>query len=111
GGFSMIFTAKWRKGRVKGYSKGKLNRTGPITVVLKVLKDSQNINSTFIKELQNITETQPNSSMRNLVHYYGVSQHPITKNYIFVMSYMENGSLREYLSEHFNDIKWMDWEE
>ncbi|CAG8637816.1 15804_t:CDS:2, partial [Acaulospora morrowiae] len=71
GGFSIISTATWIKGRVKGYSKGKFNRTGPITIVLKALKDSQNINSAFIKELQNITETQPNSSMRNLVHYYG----------------------------------------
>ncbi|CAG8471887.1 12326_t:CDS:1 [Acaulospora morrowiae] len=52
GGFSMIFTAKWIKGRVKSYSKGKLNRTGPITIVLKVLKDSQNINSAFIKEVK-----------------------------------------------------------
>ncbi|CAG8673083.1 7683_t:CDS:2 [Acaulospora morrowiae] len=75
GGFSMIFTAKWRKGRVKSYSKGKFNRTGPITIVLKILKDSQNINSAFIKELQNITETQPNSSIRNLVHYYGKSRY------------------------------------
>ncbi|CAG8696680.1 18821_t:CDS:1, partial [Acaulospora morrowiae] len=52
GGFSIISTAKWTKGRVKSYSGEKLNRTGPITIVLKVLKNSQNINSAFIKEVK-----------------------------------------------------------
>ncbi|CAG8445047.1 10883_t:CDS:1 [Acaulospora morrowiae] len=52
GGFSTIFTATWIKGRVTSYSGEKLCRKGPMKVVLKVLKDSQNITSTFIKEVK-----------------------------------------------------------
>ncbi|CAG8498024.1 17762_t:CDS:1 [Acaulospora morrowiae] len=51
GGFSIIFTAIWIKGRVTSYYGGILSREGPMTIVLKVLKDSQNINSAFIKEV------------------------------------------------------------
>ncbi|CAG8553190.1 3684_t:CDS:1 [Acaulospora morrowiae] len=50
GGYSTIFTATWMKGRVTSYG-GILSREGPMTIVLKVLKDSQNINSAFIKEV------------------------------------------------------------
>ncbi|RIB11622.1 kinase-like domain-containing protein [Gigaspora rosea] len=76
------------------------------TVVLKVLKDSANINTAFLKELQNIVESQPNSSGRQLIQSYGVSQDPNTNNYIFVMSYMSHGSLNEYLSSDFKNITW-----
>ncbi|CAG8735599.1 4191_t:CDS:2, partial [Acaulospora morrowiae] len=110
GGFSMIFTALWEKGKITSYYDNRdFNRAGPETVVLKILKDSQNINSAFIKELRNITETLPNSYKRHIIQYYGVSQDPVTKNYIFVMSHMKQGSLHEYLSKNFNDIKWTDW--
>ncbi|CAG8495494.1 4209_t:CDS:2 [Acaulospora morrowiae] len=108
GGFSTIFTALWVKGRITGYSGTRFNRAGSEKIVLKFLKDSQNINSAFIKELNNIALTQPNSN-RYIIQSYGVSQDPKTKNYIFVMPYIEHGSLREYLSKHFDDVKWMDW--
>ncbi|CAG8584020.1 12054_t:CDS:2, partial [Acaulospora morrowiae] len=108
GGFSTIFTALWVKGRITGYSEVGFDRAGSEKIVLKFLKDSQNINSVFIKELNNIALTQPNSN-RYIIQSYGVSQDPNTKNYIFVMPYIEHGSLREYLFKHFDDVKWMDW--
>ncbi|RIB22099.1 hypothetical protein C2G38_2033849 [Gigaspora rosea] len=84
GGFSEVFTAIWTKGTLYG-SKIKFRRTENATDVLKVLKDSSNINSAFLKDLQNIVESQPNSSQRQLVQCFGVSQDPNTNNYIFVM--------------------------
>ncbi|RIB11615.1 kinase-like domain-containing protein [Gigaspora rosea] len=104
GGFSEVFTATWTKGTLIG--SGKVNRKKNVTVVLKVFKDSSNINSAFLKELQNIVESQPNSSGRKLVRCYGVSLHRNTNNYIFVMSYMSHGSLNEYLSNDFKNITW-----
>ncbi|RIB20903.1 hypothetical protein C2G38_2244276 [Gigaspora rosea] len=89
GGFSEVYTAIWTKGTLNGSKK----RNENATVALKVLKDSSNINSAFLKELQNIVDSQPNSSKRKLVQCYGVSQDPNTNNYIFVMSYMSHGSL------------------
>ncbi|RIB20719.1 kinase-like domain-containing protein [Gigaspora rosea] len=58
------------------------------------------------RKLQNIVESQPNSSTRQLVQCYGVSQHPNTNNYIFVMSYMSHGSMNEYVSSNFQNITW-----
>ncbi|CAG8810620.1 15280_t:CDS:1, partial [Dentiscutata erythropus] len=45
GGFSEVYTATWTKGTLK-----KVKRNKNTTVVLKVLKDSSNINSAFLKE-------------------------------------------------------------
>ncbi|CAG8743148.1 3815_t:CDS:2, partial [Dentiscutata erythropus] len=105
GGFSEVYTATWTKGTLKCANKG-FNRNKNAIVVLKVLKDSSNINSAFLKELQNIVESQPNSAKRQLVQCYGVSQYPNTNNHIFVMSYMSHGSLNEYLSNNFKNFTW-----
>ncbi|CAG8495284.1 4403_t:CDS:2 [Acaulospora morrowiae] len=51
GGFSIVFTALWIKGRVISWSGKEFKRAGRETIVLKILKDSQNINSDFIKEI------------------------------------------------------------
>ncbi|RIB27541.1 hypothetical protein C2G38_2160256 [Gigaspora rosea] len=86
-------------------SKGtEFDRKENATVVLKILKDSSNINPAFIKELQNIVKNQPNSNKRHLVQCFGVSYDPNTNNYIFVISYMSHGSLNEYLSRDFKNI-------
>ncbi|CAG8771361.1 18874_t:CDS:2, partial [Racocetra persica] len=108
GGFSEIYTATWTKGRITGWNNTtkEYNRDKNQTIVLKVLKESQNINSAFLKELQNIVTSQPNTYGRNLIQCYGVSQNPKTKDYIFVMSYMSNGSLNNYLSNNFENVTW-----
>jgi len=42
----------------------------------------------------------------DIIHIYGLTQDPITKEYIFVMEYMENGSLQNYLTKDFKNLKW-----
>ncbi|CAG8464226.1 820_t:CDS:2 [Cetraspora pellucida] len=108
GGFSEIYAATWTRGRVTGWSdvEKKFNRSKNQMAVLKVLKDSKNINSAFLKELQNIVKSQPNSYMRRIIQCYGVSQFPKTDDYIFVMSYMSNGSLNDFLTKNFKDVTW-----
>ncbi|CAG8594510.1 1083_t:CDS:2 [Cetraspora pellucida] len=108
GGFSEIYMATWTNGSIKSWSRieKRYNRNNNQTVVLKVLKDSQDINSKFLKELQNIVKSQPNSYMRCIIQCYGVSQFPKTNDYIFVMSYMYNGSLNDYLSNNLKDVTW-----
>ncbi|CAG8685356.1 23756_t:CDS:2, partial [Racocetra persica] len=71
GGFSEIYTATWTKGRIIGWNNTtkEYNRSKGETIVLKVLKDSQNISSEFLKELQNIVKSQPNSHKRYLIQY------------------------------------------
>ncbi|RIB17641.1 hypothetical protein C2G38_2142511 [Gigaspora rosea] len=58
------------------------------------------------QNLQNIVESQPKSSVRRIILCYGISQFPKTKDYIFVMAYMSNGSLKDYLHKNFEVITW-----
>jgi serine/threonine protein kinase len=44
----------------------------------------------------------------DIIHIYGLTQDPITKEYIFVMKYIEDGSLQNYLTKNFKNLKWKD---
>jgi serine/threonine protein kinase len=37
---------------------------------------------------------------------YGITQDPETENYIMVLNYAENGSLRNYLDVNYNELSW-----
>ena len=41
-----------------------------------------------------------------VVKFYGISQDPETKNYIMVLEYAENGSLRNYLDTNYDKLSW-----
>ena len=45
---------------------------------------------------------------KGILDIYGISQDPNTKEYILVMRYANNGSLRDYLTKKFKDLKWKD---
>ncbi|CAG8614928.1 21928_t:CDS:2, partial [Racocetra persica] len=72
--FSEIYKATCSKGTIKSWDRIEK------VVLLKVVKDSQNINSTFLNELRNIVKCQPNSDMHHIIHCYGISQDPIILN-------------------------------
>src|SRR6266498_1679704 len=38
--------------------------------------------------------------------YYGITKNPITNDFIIIMKYYELGSLKDYMSNNFYDIKW-----
>jgi serine/threonine protein kinase len=39
---------------------------------------------------------------------YGISQNPETKDYIIIMKYIHNGSLRKYLNNNYNKLNFRD---
>ena len=41
-----------------------------------------------------------------IVSCYGITKDPKTNNFIMVMNYVENGSLRQHLNNSFNEINW-----
>src|SRR5439155_17911659 len=41
-----------------------------------------------------------------ILDIYGISQDPNTKEYILVMRYANNGSLRDYITKNFKNLKW-----
>jgi serine/threonine protein kinase len=70
-------------------------------VVLKTLSNSQNIMNDFLKE---ISYHKLFNDGDLVVKCYGISQDPITKEYMMVMSYIREGNLRQYLSDNYNRL-------
>src|SRR6266540_20180 len=38
--------------------------------------------------------------------HYGITQDPITKDYIIIVNYCESGDLKSYLKENFYNLEW-----
>ncbi|RIA91269.1 hypothetical protein C1645_768058 [Glomus cerebriforme] len=53
GGFAKVYSAMWIDGRIKKWSQlsNSWRREGPITIALKVLKNSENISEDFLNEV------------------------------------------------------------
>ncbi|GBC04928.1 hypothetical protein RclHR1_05950012 [Rhizophagus clarus] len=117
GGFSKIYKATWIDGPITTWNceKQEYNRHANKTVVLKELNDSKNINSEQLNEIK-IFHTLSNhnvyakKSKRNYYEYvnkyYGITQHPESKNYMIIMNYCESGDLTRYITKDFFNIKW-----
>ena len=60
----------------------------------------------FIKLQNHIKFKSP--YYKGVLDIYGISQDPNTKEYILVMRYANNGSLRDYMTESFKYLKWKD---
>jgi hypothetical protein len=46
------------------------------------------------------------SDSYDVVHCYGITKDPETNNFIMVMEYIMNGSLRQHLDNNFNSLNW-----
>jgi serine/threonine protein kinase len=49
-----------------------------------------------------------NNIFANIIGFYGITQDPETKNYMMVLDYARNGSLRNYLNKRYNKLSWND---
>ncbi|CAG8806701.1 57_t:CDS:1, partial [Racocetra persica] len=47
-----------------------------------------------------------NNSGTHIIRYYGLTQDPVTKNYMLVMQYARNGDLTKYLTNNNFNITW-----
>src|SRR6266542_7136849 len=47
-------------------------------------------------------------SIQYLNKYYGITQDPITKDFIIIMKYYRLGSLKDYITNNFHNIKWIE---
>lgn len=84
GGFSKVYKAKWKKEQ---------NVNNDMVVVLKNLNNSQIITLEFLTEIANNVLLDGS----RIASCYGISQDPITKNYILVTQYIKEGNLRQFL--------------
>ncbi|CAG8597909.1 16560_t:CDS:2 [Cetraspora pellucida] len=106
GGFSKIYKAtcvngirtEWNS-RKRRFAEAIINAT----VVLKCLNSSEAISHDFLNELKNYFQC---SDGYYILQYYGITQHPETKDYMIVMAFAENGDLYNYISKNFLTISW-----
>ncbi|UZN99157.1 uncharacterized protein OCT59_000437 [Rhizophagus irregularis] len=88
GGFSIIYKATW-----KGSD-----------VAVKKLRDSQNISKHFLNELRSLYQCKG----YRVIDCYGITQDPITKEYMLILNYAKGGNLHDYLQKNFINITWRD---
>ncbi|CAB4414698.1 unnamed protein product [Rhizophagus irregularis] len=105
GGFGKIYSVKWPEGHIEYWNieyqiwhKGHYDK-----YVLKSLNNSSNISSDFLNEIKSHLQIH----LLDVVHCYGITQNPNTKEYMIVLFYCDKGNLRNYLnkSEEYIDYR------
>ncbi|RGB33782.1 kinase-like domain-containing protein [Rhizophagus diaphanus] len=89
GGFSIIYKATWEG----------------TDVAVKKLHDSQNISKYFLNELRSLYQCNDNNKW--VIGCYGITQDPITKEYMIILNYAEGGNLHDYLQKNFINTTWI----
>ncbi|GES92921.1 kinase-like domain-containing protein [Rhizophagus clarus] len=120
GGFSKVYKATWIDGPISywNHKKQKYDTYGEMKVALKKLHDSRNISSRGLNELKMFYDFT--LSMTNYDPYdndgyypyinkcYGITQDPITKDFVLIIKYYESGDLTHYLFNDFFNHSWLD---
>ncbi|RGB30367.1 kinase-like domain-containing protein [Rhizophagus diaphanus] len=94
GGFANVYRAEWT-------INGQHNKL----VALKSLNNSKNITLEFMNEIALHNKIGNSFS---IIDFHGITQDPITKNYMMVLEYAKEGSLRNYLDKYYNKLSWDD---
>ncbi|RIA96795.1 kinase-like domain-containing protein [Glomus cerebriforme] len=106
GGFAIVYSAIWKDGPIKCdfvTDKGwTWIRNSGEKVALKCLYNSQNISDEFLKEAKAYSNTLHN----NILKIYGMSQNPVTKDYIMVLEFAKGGSFNDWKNKNYNDYNW-----
>ncbi|RIA88573.1 kinase-like domain-containing protein [Glomus cerebriforme] len=112
GGFGSVYTATWSKG-IRIYLKDKncshsilhnQVRTGPCTVALKTLNRLQTNIADIINEVKANFTCQ--HALFGISMVIGITKHPYTHEYAFVMWYYDKGNLRSTFKAEKGSIKW-----
>ncbi|GBC04282.1 hypothetical protein RclHR1_00560009 [Rhizophagus clarus] len=100
GGFSKIFSATWDEGYIIYWDIENHNwKRNPVQVILKNLNNSsENIN--FLNEVNSHLQIY----FSNIIQCYGITQEPVTKNYVLVLKYCKYQSMRNFLNRSENHI-------
>ncbi|CAG8642206.1 4276_t:CDS:2, partial [Racocetra fulgida] len=107
GKFGSIYFATWLEGCIVDWNQDHgFIRNGPKKVVLKLLKNSNNLDKKFFEEA--MTHVQFSSQGSRGVQCYGLTKFPETRELMLIMDRMENGCLGVLL-EH-NDVL-LTWKE
>uniref|UniRef100_U9UPD6 Protein kinase domain-containing protein n=1 Tax=Rhizophagus irregularis (strain DAOM 181602 / DAOM 197198 / MUCL 43194) TaxID=747089 RepID=U9UPD6_RHIID len=100
GGFGKVYKAKW-----DDHNQNWIRKDQNMVVALKSLNNSRNVALEFMNE---ITLHHKVNLHKRFIKLYGITQDPETENYIMVLDYAENGSLRNYLDTNYSKLSWSD---
>ncbi|RGB34000.1 kinase-like domain-containing protein [Rhizophagus diaphanus] len=106
GGFGKVYKANWIDGYIHKWNKYNNNwerQDKNMFVALKSLNYSKNITLELMNEMIFHHEVEFDHGS---VKFYGITQDPETKNYVMVLEYADDGSLRKYLDVNFNKLNW-----
>ncbi|CAI2175112.1 11050_t:CDS:2 [Funneliformis geosporum] len=101
------FTAYWTRGPIRAWNATTFDwerETNEDLIILKRIKDSNNLTSNFINELSAYHKFS--TCVSNVVHCFGISRCPSTRELIVVTSYAHDGDLRKFLSKNFGSFNW-----
>ncbi|GBC03676.1 hypothetical protein RclHR1_05250012 [Rhizophagus clarus] len=111
GGFGNIYKAIWKDGYIKEWDfennkwkRVKLLDCNNYSVALKCLYNSRDITTEFLREVGLHTALCSGTSRIYLCH--GITKDPGSNDFMMVMPYARNGSLRQYLNNSFSSIIW-----
>ncbi|CAB4422069.1 unnamed protein product [Rhizophagus irregularis] len=105
GGFSTVYSARWKDGPLEYDADKKIYNRDPNRVIaLKRLHNSQNITKKFLNEVK---EYSINKSS-NILNIYGISQDPDTKEHIIVLNYAKDGNFNHWINENYKYFGWED---
>ncbi|CAG8581991.1 15241_t:CDS:10 [Cetraspora pellucida] len=106
GGYGKVFKGKWKNGHIQYYdNKNKRwKRYGETWVVLKSIKDLKDVKEEFFKEIE--AQMISCEEFSYIIRCYGITKCPTTEDYMMIMDYKEDGSLREYLKTNFHRLSW-----
>ncbi|CAG8612377.1 16633_t:CDS:2 [Acaulospora morrowiae] len=121
GAFSIVYLAYWMDGPLlmkafpdevslkKNEKRIRMfYREGPIKVILKKLKKSQNISAEFINELKVHYKLYCKDLRKNVIRLFGISNDPTDGEFYMVLEYCEHGNMRRYLKLNSNSesLEW-----
>ncbi|CAG8494980.1 16630_t:CDS:2 [Acaulospora morrowiae] len=104
GGFGKVYTATWIDGYIAywDFSDEKWTREdNNETYCLKILDNSSNNIKKFLQEIEN----QLKFRGKRAISMHGITKDP-KGNYMMVMQYAKEGSLREMLNRRYHTLSW-----
>ncbi|CAG8463497.1 3775_t:CDS:2, partial [Acaulospora morrowiae] len=107
GGYGIVYKAKWKGGRILYFDSETQDwkRSGDMDVVLKSLHDSKDITKEFFNEIDG--QMKSHYELGNTIECFGITKDPNTENFMMIMKFMKDGSLRDYIRNKFSTLTWI----
>ncbi|RIA81279.1 kinase-like domain-containing protein [Glomus cerebriforme] len=108
GGFGHVESAIWNLGPRQIYDSvsREWKRTGQHKIALKYVNGSHQYLQEFLNEVR--SHYKYISENNHILHCFGITQNPKSKDYAMVLEYAHHCSLRNYLDMNIKTISWDD---